>query len=273
MSRPRDDVPGTGAGRRAPAAWVRLLAATTFLTRLPVGRGYAFDAEQVGRGSLLFPIVGAGLGVVQLVPAGAAAAASVPLPPFVAALVGTVLLALATGALHLDALADASDGLGGGRTREDALRIMRDPSVGAYGAISIAIALIGRVILLDALLGLDAAPAVVASAALSRWSATAVGWRAPYARDDPEGVGAAIAHRVGPLEVWGSAALALGIALLCVGPRGIALAVAVGATALAGARVSLRRIGGVTGDTLGATVEVCDLMALTAAVALWSAGP
>jgi adenosylcobinamide-GDP ribazoletransferase len=94
-----------GAGLRAGAA------AVSFLTRVPVGRHLALDAADVGRGAALFPLVGAGIGAaVGLVAVGLDAV----LPPFLAAALAVAVEALLTGAIHLDALADTADALGGG---------------------------------------------------------------------------------------------------------------------------------------------------------------
>src|SRR5437763_15133036 len=96
------------------------VAAVAFLTRLPVGRSVTVDAADVGRGAVLFPVVGAGIGAV----AGLAATGlEGPLPPLVAGGLAVAVAVALTGALHLDALADSADALGAG-TRERALEVM-----------------------------------------------------------------------------------------------------------------------------------------------------
>jgi adenosylcobinamide-GDP ribazoletransferase len=103
-------------------------AAVAFLTRVPVGRWIALDGADVARGAALFPVVGAGVGALGgLVAAGLERSS----PPFVAGAVGIAACALVTGALHLDALADTADALGG-VDRARALLIMRDPGGGLY---------------------------------------------------------------------------------------------------------------------------------------------
>src|SRR5262249_43919155 len=122
-----------------PAASARAaVAAVTFLTRVPVGRRVAVDAADVARGAGLFPGVGAARGAV----AGAAAAgAGGPPPPRVAGGLAVGVAALLTGALHLDGLADTADALGA-RTRERALEIMRDPRIGTFGVVALAVVLL-----------------------------------------------------------------------------------------------------------------------------------
>ena len=253
-----------------PGLALRLLAATSFLTRAPLGRSRVFSADEVGRGSLMFPLVGAGIGALQLLPTLGAGAFALQLPHLVEALLGILLLVFATGALHLDALADMSDGFGGGRTGDDTLRIMREPTIGAYGGTALALALMTRLLLLHALLGLGAHSLVVAASALSRWTAVLLGWRLPYAGPRGSGLGSAITDHVGLPEVMGATALVFAITTLCAGARAAFLVAAVCVTAGLSARLCLRRIGGVTGDTLGATIEVSELVALFVAVSLWS---
>src|SRR3954471_24395642 len=98
------------------------VAAVAFLTRLPVGRLVDVDADDVGRGAPLFPLVGGLLGAAT---GGVAVGLHGPLPPLAAAAIAVAVGTLLTGALHLDALADTADALGGS-SREQALEIMRD---------------------------------------------------------------------------------------------------------------------------------------------------
>ena len=111
------------------------LAAVAFLTRIPVGRLAPLDARDVARGAVLFPLVGAAVGGA----AGVLADLLVPgVPGLVAGALAVGLAALVTGAMHLDALADMLDALGG-TTRERALEIMRDHSIGAFGAVGLCV--------------------------------------------------------------------------------------------------------------------------------------
>src|SRR5256885_6983911 len=122
--------PSTTQESPIPAAEVRgLAAAVAFLTRVPVGRFIELDAADVARGGALFPLVGAGIGTVI---GGIAEGLSQPLTAPLAAVLGLAAGAVLTGVLHLDALADTADALGA-TTRERALEIMRDHSIGAYG--------------------------------------------------------------------------------------------------------------------------------------------
>jgi adenosylcobinamide-GDP ribazoletransferase len=235
--------------------------AVTFLTRVPIGRGVALDEADVGRGALLFPLVGAGIGAAV---GGAALLAHSALPPLVAAALAVALGALLTGGLHLDALADVADALGA-RTREQALEIMRDPRIGAYGTTALALDLIVKVAAVAALLEhRDLVLKLLVAGALSRATAPPLAAALPYARD----TGGVLHGRVGFASVVASSALAVAAAVLLLGTTGAAM---IGSTVVVAAGLAAwyrHLLGGTTGDALGATIELTETVALLVAVAL-----
>lgn len=235
-----------------------LRCAIAFLTRIPVGDA-AFDGRDVGRATAWFPLVGLLVGMVQwavIVALGSAA------PPLLAATLAAIAMALTTGAFHLDALADMADGFGGGRDRDHVLRIMRDHVIGAYGGTALVLALVLRVIAVATLATASGgAQWVLAAPALAKWSTAALGRLLPYARREG-GLGSAITDHVGARQLLGASVLCLGIAWVLLGPGAVpALVTLLLVTALMG-RLCRRRIGGVTGDTLGATAELGELALL-----------
>lgn len=243
----------------------RLAVAVAFLTRLPVPGAAVADAREVGRGALFFPAAGALLGGLIVLARHALFPA---LPAMLAAsllLAGSVFL---TGALHLDGLADMADGFGGGSSREDVLRIMRDHAIGAYGASALVLALVVEVSALTALLaGPEADRWILLAATLSRWTPVPLARWLPYARPGG-GLGAAVTENGGWVELAGATALALAAAIVVGGWRGL---VALGAAAalMAGQGLACRRrIGGVTGDTLGAAIQTSEALILVVGVAL-----
>lgn len=246
----------------------RLLVAVAFLTRLPVPvRPSSSGGPDVGRASLLFPLVGLLIGGLQ---AGAAALLLHRLPDPLAALLVVSLGVLVTGALHLDGLADTADGLGGGKDREHALRIMRDHSVGAFGATAIALAIAVKATALASLTMLGGAGLrwIVLAPALGRWAPVLLGAALPYAR--PEGgLGQALTGgAAGRTELAGATVTALAAAGVLAGWNGaVAVAEALLVVLLFGA-LCRRRLGGITGDTLGASVELVEAAVLVAAVGL-----
>jgi cobalamin 5'-phosphate synthase/cobalamin synthase len=242
----------------------RLLHAVAFLTRLPVPGAPIAGAADVGRAAPFFPAAGALLGGLLALAARALAPRVPPLP--LAALLVALLAAL-TGALHLDGLADTADGFGGGRTRDDVLRIMRDHAIGAYGATALALVLVVDVTLLAALLERGrAVPALVVAPALARWVPVPLSRLLPYARPGG-GLGASVTDHGSRLGLAGATALAVGVAVGVAGSAGLIALAAVALFALAHGLACRRRIGGVTGDTLGAGVELAQAVALLVLVA------
>lgn len=241
----------------------RFVCALAFLTRTPLPSRLVFDARDVGRATLMFPAIGGLFGGIAITGRHLLTGA---LPAPVVALLIVASCALATGALHLDGLADMADGFGGGRTRDDVLRIMRDHVIGAYGACALVFVIGLKVAALTALLDRHADGALLLAPVLARWSSVPVGWLTPYARAQG-GLGQAITDHVGMIEVAGATALAGGAALI-VGWPATPCWLAVAAISAAQAWWCVRKIGGVTGDTLGANVEVCEAATYVLALAL-----
>jgi adenosylcobinamide-GDP ribazoletransferase len=246
------------AGGALRAAWSGLAGAITFLTIVPVGaRG------ELRRSAGWFPLVGAAVG-------GLAGGVRAGLTPVLGASAATVLavaaLVVVTGALHQDGLADTVDGLGVTGDRERRLAVMRDSSIGVFGALALIGWTLLLVVVLDPLSARRAAAALTAAAALGRWAALLhAAWSAPARA---EGLGAAFA--VGPAALVAASAVAGAAALgLCgIGPglAAVGAAVVVAALSTLHARASL---GGRTGDTLGATVAVAEVAVCTVLLALW----
>lgn len=242
-----------------------------FLTRIPGPASVAPGAVEVGRSAAWFPLVGAAIGVVEGFIGWVFSyftAKSAPdwphssAPIIIAVLVVGVGIVL-TGALHLDGLADMADGFGGGWTREDVLRIMRDHAIGSYGAVALILVLVLKIACLSALITRGAAITyLIVASALSRGAMVAVGFYLPYARSSEGGLGGSF-ENLGKSEVACSSALA--VAFSFVGGWRIAVVslVVAGLVSLGSAWYCRRRIGGVTGDTLGATSEICETVILT----------
>jgi adenosylcobinamide-GDP ribazoletransferase len=248
-----------------PAASVRAaVAAVTFLTRVPIGRTLDVGGEDVARGAVAFPVVGAGVGALT----GATAVLLHPhVPALVAAGVAVAVAAVVTGAMHVDALADTADGFGC-RTREAALAAMRDSRLGTFGVTAVVVDLLVKTAAIAGLLASGGTlRALVAAGALSRAASPPLALALPYA-GGTAGPGSVLSGRVGAVAVSVGAVIGLGIALAVAGTTGLALAAAVAVTAVCLAFVFRRRLGGVTGDCLGAVTELGETVALVVAVAL-----
>ncbi len=240
-----------------------LLAALSFLTRVPVPRRVVLDADDVARAGPAFPVIGAGIGAA--VGAIAAALAS-SLTSLLAVAIALVAGALLTGALHLDALADTADALGGG-SRERALQIMREPTLGAFGVVAVALDLLLKAAALSALVGHHRVVrfALVAGS-LSRLAPVLLAASLGYAR---RGSGTGVALTRGSRVLAGlAAAIAIAIAVLAARGDGAVLVGVTVALVAAFALVLRRWLSGVTGDTLGAALELSETILLVIAVAL-----
>ena len=238
-----------------------LLTAVQFLTRLPVPGWIGHGPGQLDQAMRYLPLVGIGVGLVG---AAVLALAGAGLPRPVAALFSVAATLLLTGALHEDGLADTLDGLFGGATREDALRIMRDSRLGTFGVAGLAVALGLKVAALSALPA--AGPALVAAHAGSRFFVACVLTRLPYARTD--GKAAPVADGVGTTELAVAGCCGI-LPMLLLGSRAVPALLLAGGLAWLVARWFRRRLGGYTGDGLGAVQQVTELAILL--VALWRA--
>jgi adenosylcobinamide-GDP ribazoletransferase len=243
------------------------LAAVAFLTRLPVGRLAPFDAADVAHSAGWFPLVGVFLGGIYSL---AAALLRNYLPLEVVAVLLVILDALATGALHYDGLADTADGFGGGKSREDTLRIMRDHAIGSYGGMALATLVALKVTTYAALLRQSNwIAAFILTPALGRWSILLLTATLPYARPSAsaiEGMGRrSLFWGTGVVSVAMIAAMSLTtIAPMMVTTAGrawVAMAAVVAVTTAFGFYCR-RRIAGITGDTLGANLQLCESAAL-----------
>lgn len=237
------------------------LSAVAFLTRVPVGR----EPRDLHRAPPWFPAVGA---LVALVSAGVYALAYRFLPSPLAAVLAVVAGILLTGAFHEDGLADSSDALGSGATGEDAIAIMRDSRLGTYGTTAVVVSVLWRVLALGSLSPSWALGALVMAHSLGRGAVVVLMWSTPPART--EGLG-----RAGRLEITGGGVLVSSLSALAIATAvgGIwAVPAALIALAAAGVvrRLALKRIGGVSGDLLGACEQVGEMGGLTvAAAAAW----
>jgi adenosylcobinamide-GDP ribazoletransferase len=236
------------------------LAALQFLTVIPPLVRRPFTDEEMGRSLGYFPLVGLLLGgllagldwaLARVLPVGVGAAL---------VLVGWVAL---TGALHLDGFLDACDGLLGGWSPEERLRILRDERVGAFAVAGAVLLLLVKYAALAALP--DRTTALVLAPTLGRWGMVLAVVAFPYAR--LEGLGRAMKGHTG----WAQGALATGIALvgtwLAGHWSGLAALVLAGAVTWAGALFTLGRLPGLTGDIYGAICEMVETAVLLTFVA------
>lgn len=228
--------------------------------RAETSLGQAWLAEASGMFPLIGVLIGSAASLTMLL------AYQINLHPLACALIAVLTSVLLTGALHEDGLADFADGLGGGRTIERRLAIMRDSRIGTFGTLALVFSIGLRATLISQQTSFEnAALAVIAAAVLSRAALPAVMRWLPPARTD--GL-AFMAGTASPTQVTTAVSLACVVALILlgIGPAITAVACAVLAAMII-ALIAKRRLGGQTGDVLGAvqqTVEVFVLAAIAA---------
>jgi adenosylcobinamide-GDP ribazoletransferase len=255
---------------RGPARpWHAFMAAVQFLTRVPVPGGMhrpgatpALLTEAVA----WFPLVGA---LIGLATATVVSGSDRLWPLSIAVLVALACEALLTGGFHEDAVADCCDAFGGGWTRDDVLRILKDSRVGSYGVLGLGLAVALRATGIAALPGETLFPAVIASATLGRWGIIVLMLAVPPV-PKRDGLAKDVGERATPF------ALALATLLTIPGvawwgwqsPARLAVAWLVVALAMLAWGAYVRsRLGGITGDCLGTGCYLGQLLVLLVAAA------
>jgi adenosylcobinamide-GDP ribazoletransferase len=249
-------------GVSAKALSTELKTGLAFLTRLPLVPTAPVTGADLARASWTFPIVGAGVGAfaafIYWIAHG------LGLPAFVCAILAVAATLLITGCLHEDGLADTADGFGGGASQERRLEIMRDSAIGTYGAAALTLSLLLRVGTVASLAEPAlAALALIAAHAGARATLPVFMRRVPRARPDglsaeagaPPAQSSAIAIGIGLVILW--LCLGFGAALIAV--------VLLACAAVLMGWLSIREIGGQTGDVLGAVEQVNEILILLVA--------
>ena len=234
------------------------LLALQFLTCLPISLKAAPNPADWGRSALAYPLIGLLIGLLL---AGLQQLVGHADPLLQAALL-TAAWALVTGGLHLDGLADSADAwVGGHGDRERTLAIMKDPRSGPAAVSTIMLTLLLKFVALAVLIKAGAWPALLLAPVLGRSALVALLLGTPYVR--PGGMGSAISAHL-PRAAAVLALLLVAAGGLLAGKTGaLALAVAVAAWWVL-RWMMMRRLGGMTGDTLGAAVELTEVAVLVA---------
>ena len=239
--------------------WLQdILQTAAFLTRLPVPLSADSKARPLANVAWAFPVVGllvgglAGLALLLGFQFG--------LHPLVCGLFAIGLQVLITGALHEDGLADVADGFGGGARVSDKLRIMRDSSIGSYGALALIFSITVRVGALASMMTpTTAVLALITAAAVSRAMMVALMSQMEMARTDGLAAAAGKPAHDKMLVALGLAAVS---AFLLLGAAGWSVLAVAAIAALAVGWLAKRQIGGLTGDVLGTTQQVTEAAAL-----------
>jgi adenosylcobinamide-GDP ribazoletransferase len=232
------------------------LVAVQFMTRLPVSRGIQYSPDALAKSAVFFPAVGLLLGL-------GGAALNLLLSPHVNRDVVVVLilvyLVTVTGGLHEDALGDAADGFGGGWDKDRVLAIMRDSRIGSFGAIAITLGLLARFVFLANLAPGKFTGFLIAGQVLGRWTALPLAFFLPSARGSEAGQGTSMARKISALSL--GAGTILMVAIVAAALRSAAVWTLLSAVTIAAGSglYYWQRIGGITGDCLGATNQLTEI--------------
>ncbi len=248
-----------------------LRAASVFLTQVPLG-GFPYTDGEWRWASAWFPAIGLAHGAIiagvwwLLLPAG----------PWPAAAAAVAIGLLVTGAFHEDGLADTADALGGGYTRTRVLEILKDSRIGSFGASALILVLLLRIACLAGL-GEAAGAALVVCGGLSRVAPVWLMRALPYVTADPAARSRLVARAGAAQTVVATltAGLAVAVVVWCgawTPSEGLAvLTITAVVAAVCGWRF-VRRVGGLTGDFLGATQQLAEVTTLLTLLWLRGAG-
>lgn len=234
-----------------------------FLTIIPIPMKRGLGPADLGSAMTCFPLVGALIGGVLVL---VDVILSPVLPGTVVDFVLIAVLALITGGLHLDGLADTFDGLYGGKTREDALSIMKDSRVGAMGVVAL-ILVIG--LKYTSLLSISSSikyPSLLLMTVLPRWSMVLVACLSSYARP-AGGTGKDFVDTVSINSLLIATVFAIVASGVLLRWRGVSIAGLIGGLTLLWVIYFRQRLGGVTGDVLGAVNEANEVTVLLSILA------
>jgi len=239
------------------------LLAIQFLTIIPLPFAPRCDSSDMGRSMRWFPLVGLTIGVVL---AALDRVLALVLPAPLVALLLVTALAIITGALHLDGVADVADGFGARGGRERFLAVMKDSSTGAIGAVGVALVLLLKYQALLLLAPGMRPAAIILFPAAARFAQVLLTAGSRRARAD--GLGATFAAGAGHRETAVAAATAFAASWLLLGLKGVFCCSVVALLSFFARKYFHHRLGGITGDIIGATSEVAEIAFLLAAIAV-----
>ncbi len=234
------------------------LAAFQFLTRFTIRRDITVTPEELGRSGIWFPVVGLVLGLMLVI---LNMALEAWLPDIVVNIILILSLIFFCGGLHQDGLIDLADGLYAGGTPRETLKVMRDTQVGSMGIIALFGILLLKTFSLNAIPPAYKNAALVIMPVLSRWCILYTATKYDYARKET-GVGQVFTREKDMQRFMSAGIFPVCITLLLLGLKGLWLLLLV-FVAIAGLGSALnKRLGGMTGDSLGAINEIMETSVL-----------
>jgi len=239
------------------------ITAVQFLTIVTVKKGHQAGENELAKSMVYFPIVGFGLGFILVY---ADKGLLWVLPHSITNALLVFIAVLLTRALHIDGLADTLDGMMGGYDKQSRLHIMKDSRLGTAGALGIMFLLLVKYVTLNNLFSGEKVAALLVAPLLARWSQTLMVYRSVYGRE--EGMGSAFVGHLRGSGMIAASAVAIGLAGWVSGFSAVYLVAAVAVFTLLSRWYFIRKLGGVTGDTIGAVSELNEALVLLLFVVL-----
>lgn len=250
------------AFRAIPALIRPALIAAQFLTRVPIPMRSAPDAVGIGRSLSYYPLIGLLIGLVLL-------ASFLMMSEMEAVLRAAILVTLwawITGGLHLDGLADSADAWAGGTDKRSSVRIMKDPHIGVIGTLWVMLVLLLKFAALTQLTASSDTIVLLIAPMLGRAAACALLMTTPYVSN--RGIGTDLARFHRPVTAALAVIVSLILTVFLTGTWGLISLLSVSALFLGLRYLMCKRLGGATGDTTGALIELTETCALVSLVAL-----
>jgi len=246
--------------------FTEFLVALQFLTIVRVKKTLPFSETTLGRAGAFFPLVGLLVGATVW---GLDRGVQVLFPTSLSSVLLVTTLAILNRGLHLDGLADSADGLLGSGERQRSLEIMKDSAIGTFGALAVIAVLFLKIRSLDLLQGGYRSMALLLGPMLSRWACVVMAYTSRPAR--PEGLGAMFVRGTQFREFGLASVFTLVMVFSLMEILGLAVLVPLAGLILGFTLYCNRRLGGVTGDTLGALGELVEATVLCLFVLLETA--
>ncbi len=239
------------------------ITALQFLTIFTVSRKHAAEEGDLAKSMAYFPVIGFLIGLILVYADKVFTVAA--LPQTIGNLLLLALAVLATRALHIDGLADTCDGIMGGKDHESRLAIMKDSRLGTAGALSIVFVVFFKYLCLNNLYNSEKVAALLTAPMLGRWSQTLMVFKANYGRED--GMGKVFVGHLRAGGLLAASVIAVGLTAFVIireDARSVFLVVSLISGVLVftyfGKRYLTRKLGGVTGDAIGAMSELTEVL-------------
>ncbi|MDI6781940.1 MAG: adenosylcobinamide-GDP ribazoletransferase [bacterium] len=241
------------------------IIALQFLTRLTINPNIEVNEKRLGESIIFFPVIGCILGCILII-SGLFLSKILLLSPLTVNLLIIIILIWLTCGLHLDGLADTIDGLSGAREKERILFIMRGSCVGVMGALSLICLLAMKVCFMGEIQPEFKNQTLLLMPLMGRWGIVIACCLSPYARED--GKAKPFIAQAGIKELLLSTIFTVGLTFALIGWKGMLLTFLIPLFVLIWIKHLMVKIGGVTGDTLGACCECSEVLVLICMIAL-----